>query len=51
MKVEQATSEKKEWIAPVLEELPVEQTLGGTVHQFLESQWNIPHTNRGSFPG
>jgi hypothetical protein len=50
--IELAKAEKKVWVAPALDELAIEKTLGGNVPFFKESQVSdvIPGM-RGSYPG
>jgi hypothetical protein len=50
--IESAKVEKKVWVAPALDELAIEKTLGGNVPFFKESQVSdvIPGL-RGSYPG
>jgi hypothetical protein len=48
--IESTKAEKKAWVAPALDELAIEKTLGGTVATFLESQ--VGNTGlKGSYPG
>jgi hypothetical protein len=49
--IESAKAEKKVWVAPALDELAIEKTLGGNVPFFQESQVSQITGQKGSYPG